>query len=391
MSSLLMKRLPYLVRQDWLVTKPAKGSKLASSNKMLAVDCEMVLCEDGTDGLVRVCVVDSDLQVKLDEKVKPDKPITDYRTEITGIKSGDLDDVTFSLRNVQRRMKKLLSKGTTILVGHGLYNDLLALKIDHARVVDTSFIFKTSDGRPPSLRDLCKTILGYELREEGAPHNCLDDARTAMKIVLAKMNGVDKVIQRTAKHVSEDEQAWLLLHKIPSVVPTEELRRIFPMNFTIQLKPVKRAEGRHYTVLAIFKTLSEADEAFEKVDGVIDKDDAGRVQKLTTLASNEGKTCTLFVRKMSPEVSSEDSQLKRPLETEDHGSRKKQKTGQCDSHREEIERLKQELKAKDEAHLTEIEKLKKEMGAKDLQIDTYDKIIAELKQKLKEKKERSKR
>lgn len=33
------------------------------STEMLAVDCEMVLCEDGTEALVRVSVVDRNLQV----------------------------------------------------------------------------------------------------------------------------------------------------------------------------------------------------------------------------------------------------------------------------------------------------------------------------------------
>lgn len=33
---------------------------------------------------------------------------------------------------------------------------LTALKLDHARVIDTSFIFKSSDGRSPSLNNLCK-------------------------------------------------------------------------------------------------------------------------------------------------------------------------------------------------------------------------------------------
>lgn len=30
---------------------------------MLAIDCEMVLCHDGTEALVRVCVVNSNLEV----------------------------------------------------------------------------------------------------------------------------------------------------------------------------------------------------------------------------------------------------------------------------------------------------------------------------------------
>lgn len=30
-------------------------------------------------------------------------------------------------------------------------------------------------------------MLGFELRKMGSPHNCLDDAFTAMKLVLAKL------------------------------------------------------------------------------------------------------------------------------------------------------------------------------------------------------------
>ncbi|CAN1343210.1 Protein RER1A [Linum perenne] len=305
-------------QKDWLVTKPCNKSKLASSNKILAVDCEMVLCEDGTDALARVCVVDCDLEVKLDEKVNPNKPIADYRTKITGINPGDLDEVKCSLRAIQ-------------------------------------------------------AILGYELREENAPHNCLDDAQTAMKIVLETMKlGIDKVIPKIAsevKHVPEDKLATLLLHKIPSTVPAEKLKEIFPANFTIQLE-----------------------------------DTAGLQQKYAKLVSDTGKTSAFFVRKMLSDDYIQALQQKRTLEVEDRGGRKKRKTDCCDSHLEEIERLKQELKAKDEAHVKEIEKLrqeaqekaaenlsdehlkeieilKKEIRVKDIEIRTSDKIIASLKKK----------
>ncbi|CAI0405722.1 unnamed protein product [Linum tenue] len=362
--------------KDWVVTKPCKMSKLVKSDEMLALDCEMVLCEDGTDALVRVCVVDRDLQVKLHEKVNPYKPVADYRAEITGIHPGDLDNVTCSLRDIQKSLKKLLSKGS-ILVGHGLHNDLLALKLDHARIIDTSLIYKNSVGRVPSLSNLCESILGYKLREEGAPHNCLDDARTAMKIVLAKLkHGVDKetpLLVSNLKSVPDDELARLLVHKIPSAVPTEELRRVFPANFTIELK-----------------------------------DSAGRPQKLVTLVSDSGKTTTVCVRQMVPEDSLQDQQQKRALELEDRSGQKKRKTDQSSEdghHLEEIERLKQELRVQGEAHLKETERLKQELEekdvknhcddhlkemeklkqhirAKDLEIATQDKIIADLKQKL---------
>ncbi|KAL5547249.1 hypothetical protein UlMin_006936 [Ulmus minor] len=138
-------------------------------------------------------------QVKLDKIVNPNKEVLDYRTEITGMTTTDFDGVTCLLADIQKSMKKLLSKGY-ILVGHSLSNDLQALNIDHAWVIDTSFIFKYSGGpinRRPSLNNLCK------VQKLGAPHNCLDDALAAMKLVLAR-------IERQVNDI--------LLHRIPKKV-----------------------------------------------------------------------------------------------------------------------------------------------------------------------------
>lgn len=38
-------------------------SNFKKATALLAVDCEMVLCEDGTEALVRACVVDRNLEV----------------------------------------------------------------------------------------------------------------------------------------------------------------------------------------------------------------------------------------------------------------------------------------------------------------------------------------
>lgn len=49
--------------KGWLVISLKRKSKGVRSTTMLAVDCEMVLCEDGTEALVKVCVVDHNLEV----------------------------------------------------------------------------------------------------------------------------------------------------------------------------------------------------------------------------------------------------------------------------------------------------------------------------------------
>ncbi|KAI7988050.1 Casein kinase 1-like protein 4 [Camellia lanceoleosa] len=49
-----------------------------------------------------------------------------------------------------------------------------------------------------------QAVLGYEVRKEGAPHNCLDDATAAMKLVLAKIeSGFDNAIALVHECISD--------------------------------------------------------------------------------------------------------------------------------------------------------------------------------------------
>ncbi|XP_052195701.1 small RNA degrading nuclease 1-like [Diospyros lotus] len=352
-------------KEGWLVIKCSKKKKTMRSTAMVAIDCEMVLCEDGTEALVRVCVVDRNLQVKVNELVNPNKAVADYRSEITGLTAKDLDGVTCSLSDVQKSVKKLLSHGT-ILVGHGLNNDLLALKIDHARVIDTAFIFKHGDGtnfRRPSLNNLCKAVLGYEVRSKGAPHNCLDDACAAMKLVLAKIeSGFDDVIPLVHESVPDMELSKLLLHRIPVNVPSEELHKIIPGDFLIEIKPQKKARGGTYSAFAIFKNHQEANQSFENISECPEKDSSGLPQKCISFHLQSGVTGSLYVRKMARDnflvqVPSrkrasqveETAKESKKLKSDDVvGEQTKAGSNPCDGHLKEIERLKHELKLRDE-------------------------------------------
>ncbi|KAL8238119.1 hypothetical protein R6Q59_019200 [Mikania micrantha] len=365
--------------EGWVVTKNRKKLKATRHSEMVAVDCEMVLCEDGTDALVRVCVVDRDLKVKLDELVKPNKMVVDYRTSITGLAAKDLQHVTRSLQNIQESMKKLISRGT-ILVGHSLDNDLLALKMDHTRVIDTSLVFRYWSGpnfRRPSLKDLCKTVLGYELRKEGAPHNCVEDARAAMKLVLAKIEGgVDNNsihLNQNQNDVHETNAMKLLCHRIPNNISDKSLLQIIPGEFTIELKPSKKAGGDNYSAFAVFKNKQEADEAFEGLFGDQDKDSSGFPQKLVSFKLDSGIAGNLYVRKMFREGDDNNVQVasnKRPSEDEIPTQPKKVKI------EEETSELKVNIECNNcDDYLKEIETLKKQLSERDREISMLNKII----------------
>ncbi|KAL9461337.1 hypothetical protein AB3S75_004355 [Citrus x aurantiifolia] len=375
--------------EGWLVTKLGKSSKTMTSNIMYAVDCEMVLCEDGSEGLVRLCVVDRNLKVKIDELVKPEKAVADYRSEITGLTADDLVGVTCSLAEIQKRMKKLLSNGT-ILVGHSLNNDLEVLKLDHPRVIDTSLIFKYVDEyRRPSLYNLCKSVLGYEIRKKGTPHNCLDDASAAMKLVLAIIERrVDNAVPLFQEDVAETERARLFLHRIPTKVPSEELHGVIPGDFTIEAKAVKRIRGDNYAAFAIFSSPQEANQAFENVKGNQSKDSYGRPQKLVEFQSNAGIIASLYVRKMvCDEPSNQIVVKKRTFEGEENAGVSKKHNIEWINE----EKIADTSQCKCEDHLKVIERLKRELREKDFQISMQDKNISDLKKKVAEMDQKSRR
>ncbi|KAG8455116.1 hypothetical protein GDO86_001361 [Hymenochirus boettgeri] len=92
-----------------------------------SVDCEMCYTTQGLE-LARVTVVDPNLQVVYDTYVKPDNEIIDYNTRFSGVTEEHLKNVMTSIRDVQAIMLNLFS-ADTILIGHGLENDLMALKL----------------------------------------------------------------------------------------------------------------------------------------------------------------------------------------------------------------------------------------------------------------------
>jgi RNA exonuclease 1 len=54
--------------------------------------------------------------------------------------------------------------------------------------------------------------LGYSVREEGEPHNCLKDAEAAMNLVLAKLkNEFNDPIEIAANSVSAEKKMFLNL------------------------------------------------------------------------------------------------------------------------------------------------------------------------------------
>ncbi|KAL0730000.1 hypothetical protein Bca4012_026093 [Brassica carinata] len=290
---------------DWIVSDIGmKSSTVTKSTDMIAVDCEMVLCEDGTEGLVRVGVVDRHGNVILDQFVKPDKPIVDYRTAITGVTAHDIESATVSVLDIQKELQPYLSNGA-ILVGHSLNKDMKVLKIDHPKVIDTALVFKFSNARnsrKPSLNDLYKAIFGKEVRKEGVSHNCVHDAAAAIDIALAFIKKPFDTTISPPKEMLEAEKSKLFIHRIPSYVPSDKLTTVLAGefrsgNFKLDVKPAK-SHGGNYCAVVGFDSSKEANQAFENVNGSKERDSYGLPQKLSALKLSSGLSASCYIRKM---------------------------------------------------------------------------------------------
>uniref|UniRef100_G1QRL7 Exonuclease domain-containing protein n=1 Tax=Nomascus leucogenys TaxID=61853 RepID=G1QRL7_NOMLE len=152
-----------------------------------ALDCEMCYTTHGLE-LTRVTVVDADMRVVYDTFVKPDNEIVDYNTRFSGVTEADVANTSITLPKVQAILLSFFS-AQTILIGHSLESDLLALKLIHSTVVDTAVLFPHYLGFPykRSLRNLAADYLGQIIQDSQDGHNSSEDANACLQLVMWKV------------------------------------------------------------------------------------------------------------------------------------------------------------------------------------------------------------
>ncbi|RXG72957.1 putative RNA exonuclease NEF-sp [Armadillidium vulgare] len=162
--------------------------KVTRDSPMFGIDCEMCRTVVGIE-LTRVSVVDEKLNVIYSSFVKPSNQIVDFLTRYSGITPDHLVDVTTSVVQVQQKLRKILPKDC-ILVGHGIDNDLIALKLLHPYLIDTSIIYNLSRNpyTKPSLKLLAKLFLNKDIQVGDVKgHDPSEDAAASLELALLKL------------------------------------------------------------------------------------------------------------------------------------------------------------------------------------------------------------
>lgn len=122
------------------VISPSGSPKL----DILALDCELVYTTAGMS-LARLTVVDAEGTVVLDEHVRPTGYLLDRNYRFSGVGEKDIEGATLDIVGVREKLGELMSE-ETILVGHGLENDLKALRLVHLNCIDTAIVSRLPPG-----------------------------------------------------------------------------------------------------------------------------------------------------------------------------------------------------------------------------------------------------
>lgn len=195
------ERETYQLPPDWVATRVERVEEadvpeedieegsITAGRDVLSLDCEMVMTGKEEFSLARISVVNWSGDVVIDRLVKPDKPVTNYVTQFSGITEELLKPVTTTLKDIQNELLDLIGP-RTILVGHSLDSDLKALRLTHPFVVDTSIIYPHPRGPPlkSSLKYLTQKYLGRQIQQShgSAGHNSIEDAKACLDLTRQK-------------------------------------------------------------------------------------------------------------------------------------------------------------------------------------------------------------
>jgi len=179
-------------------TKTTKAAAKENRYTVYALDCEMCYTIVGLE-LTKVSVVGLDGRLVYESLVNTENEIIDFNTRFSGITAKDLNTrSTKSLKEVQQDLNGFIS-ADSILIGHGLENDLRALKLIHDQVIDTSLVFPHFYGLPyrRSLRSLARSYLKREIQGNVFGHDSYEDARASIELMLWKIR---KDLEKSAQH-----------------------------------------------------------------------------------------------------------------------------------------------------------------------------------------------
>lgn len=151
------------------------------SFKALGIDCEMGFTTEGFE-LLRITAVDFiSGEEAFDCLVRPKGKVLDLNTRWSGI--SEIKDEALDFESLIQLLHGLMDYNT-ILIGHGLENDMNAMRLIHERIVDTAILYPKHKATPTfrvPLKYLTFKYLGRTIQTR--EHDSCEDAVAAIDVV----------------------------------------------------------------------------------------------------------------------------------------------------------------------------------------------------------------
>ncbi|KMV65762.1 hypothetical protein M970_070330 [Encephalitozoon cuniculi EcunIII-L] len=149
---------------------------------IVALDVEKVRTKMGKEP-GRVTMVDCNGEVIYDKIVKPKEPVVDYLTKYSGL-TKEVVDRGIDIEIVRNEVLDFIGTNT-VIIGHGIENDLSSLRLYHDKIIDTAHLFLSPLGRKISLAQLARTYLAKDIHVE--THDSRVDAVTCLELLSVKI------------------------------------------------------------------------------------------------------------------------------------------------------------------------------------------------------------
>lgn len=163
------------------------------SYDIIALDIEKVRTKEGkVPG--RITMVDCNGKTIYDKILKPEDPVIDYLTKYSGL-TKEIIDEGVDIDLAKNEIFNFIGTNT-VIVGHGVENDLDSLRLYHEKIIDTAHLFLSPLGRKISLAQLSRTYLSKDIHLE--THDSRIDALTCLELLSVKIQHMLRIMDPSA-------------------------------------------------------------------------------------------------------------------------------------------------------------------------------------------------
>ncbi|CAD6635388.1 CEI_1a_G0035460.mRNA.1.CDS.1 [Saccharomyces cerevisiae] len=166
------------------ISKFSSTDDIDGVENVLSLDCEMAFTSLGYE-MIRLTIVDFFTGKTLfDHVIQPIGDIVDLNSDFSGVHEIDRTNCPTYKEALDVFLSENLINKNSILIGHGLENDLNVMRLFHNKVIDTAILYSKTKFKV-SLKNLAFEVLSRKI--QNGEHDSSQDAIATMDVVKVKI------------------------------------------------------------------------------------------------------------------------------------------------------------------------------------------------------------